>query len=325
MFWESETNYLQVNLSSTRYLGRQHVAEQFFDLFQRYRGIYVPEKWDTEERTRRSFDETTKTEIINEWIAPKKMKYLVFHRRRPVEIQMSFTIERFGRAKFNQFSLYVRDKYFRNQANLDELLRFTVEVCKIISADYGFISHIVQERRQSPVLTPAERLPGVYWANFFGRPYIDFFGREKLLASPCHEVREISQDLIALLADESPLSTQMLDGDELVTDIKNYLDQNAFPGPRFPDEPCAVPKFDFRDVRWGIEAVAEESLDQRLTRIRADLESRGYKTISEGSDNIMLRAEDDSVVVVDLKSGDISFDTTGKFLHQPGSASSRRI
>lgn len=318
MFWDRETDYLQINLSSTRYLGRQHVAEQFLDLLQRYRGIYLPEKWDTEERTRRLFDETKKTEIIEEWIAPKKMQYVVFHRKRPVEIQMSFTVERFGRAKFNEFSAYVRDKYFRNHANLDELLRFTVDVCGIISADYGFISHIVQERRHSPVLTPAERLPGIYWANFFGRPYIDFFGREKLLATPCHEVREVSQDLIAVIADESPLSPEMLARDEIVTGIKNYLNQNAFAGPGFPDEPCAVPDFDFRDVRWGIETVAEESLEQRLARIRADLESRGYKTIAEGSDNIMLRAEDGSVVAVDLKSGDISFDTTGKFLQQPG-------
>jgi hypothetical protein len=317
MFWERETDYLQINLSSTRYLGRQHVAEQFLDLLQRYRGIYVPEKWDTEERTRRLFDETRRTEMIKEWIAPKKMQYLVFHRKRPVEIQMSFSIERFGRAKFNQFSAYARDKHFRNAANLDELLRFTVDVCQIISADYGFIAHTVQERRQSPVLTPAERLPGVYWANFFGRPYIEFFGREKLLTTPCYEVRGISEDLICILADESPSSTRMLESDDIVRGIRDYLDQNAFAGPHFPDEPCAVPKFDFRDVRWAIEAVAEESFEQRLTRIRADLESRGYETIAEGSDNIMLRAEDGSVVVVDFKSGDVSFDATGKSLDQP--------
>lgn len=231
---------------------------------------------------------------------------------------MSFSIERFGRAKFNEFSLYVRDKYFRSEANVDELLRFTVDVCEIISADYGFISHTIQERRQSPVLTPAERLPGVYWANFFGRHYIEFFGREKLLKTPCHEVREISQDLIALIADESPLSAEMLERDEIATDVKNYLDQNAFAGPDFPDEPCAVPEFDFRDVRWGIETVPEESLGRRLARIRAELENRGYKPIAEGPDKVMLRAEDGSVVAVDLKSGDISFDTTGKFLQQWG-------
>jgi hypothetical protein len=314
MFWQNETDYLQVKLVTTRYLGRQHVAEQFLDLLFRYGGIYVPEKWDTEERTRRIFEATRLTEILDEWTAPTKMHEIVFHRKRPAEIQMSVSIERFGRAKFNEFSIYIRDKYLKDPVKLDEVFRFCVDVCEIISADYGFISHVVQERRQSPVLTPAERLPGVYWANLFGRPYIDFFGREKLLATPCHEVREISQDLIAVLADDSPLSPQMLKDDEIVGGIKNYLNQKAFAGPRFPDEPCAVPKFDFRDVRWGIDPIAEESLEQMLARIQADLESRGYKIVVAGQDYVTMRGEGDSVVTVELKSGNVSFDTTGEFL-----------
>jgi hypothetical protein len=324
MFSGNEKDYLQVNLVTTHYLGRQHVAERFLDLLFRYGGIYVPEKWDTDERTRRVLDGTRLTDIVSEWIAPTKMHEIVFHRKRPFEIQMSFSIERFQRAKFNDFSVYVRDKYFRDHSKFDELLRFCLDVCDIISADYGFICHTIQERRQSPMLTPAERLPGVYWANFFGRPYIDFFGRDKLLGTPCHAVRQISEDLIVVIADESPVGPEMLERDEIVSSIKKYLDQNAFAGPNFPDEPCAVPQFDFRDVRWRTERLADESTEQRIVRIRAELESNGYKTIAERPDNITMRGEDGSLLVIDLKSGDLSLDTTGRFLDQPGSVGGQR-
>jgi hypothetical protein len=90
-------------------------------------------------------------------------------------------------------------------------------------------------RKDNPTYLHQQRLSGIYWANFFGRPYITFFGREKLLASPC-TVREINDDLILLLTAESPLQREMMENDA-VTD----LNQNAFAGPRFPDEKCTVP------------------------------------------------------------------------------------
>src|SRR5262249_36006558 len=157
--------------------------------------------------------------------SPEEMKYLFFHRKRPFEIELFLSIDRFARAKFNDFSAYVRDKYFKQPGKVEEFLRFSLDLSAIFGADYGFISHTLQERRQSPVLTPAERLPGIYWANFFGRPYIEFFGRDRLLAAPCYQVREISESLVLLLAAESPYRPDMLDNDQIVERIKHYLGQ----------------------------------------------------------------------------------------------------
>ncbi len=106
----------------------------------------------------------------------------------------------------------------------------------------------------------------------------------------------------------------MLESDEIVSSIKNYLDQNAFASPDFPDEPCAVPQFDFSDVRWNIERLPDESVEQRLVRIRAELESRGCKPVAERPDKTTLRGEDGSVIAFALKTGDVSLDTTGEII-----------
>ena len=133
-------------------------------------------------------------------------------------------------------------------------------------------------KRQSPILTPAERLPGIFWANFFGRPYIEFFGREKLLAAPSTNAHVITDNLLLLLTAESPFEKEVLDSAEVENSVKSYLNQNAFAGPNFPDEPCAVPTFDFSDVRWGEEEEEEEveSTKDKLARLRSDFEAKGY-------------------------------------------------
>jgi hypothetical protein len=313
MFLAKGDEYVKINLSTTRYLGRQYVATQFLDLLVRYGEIYTPERWDVQQKTRHRFDHGTIPDVIKEWTRPEDWKTIFFYRKRHAEIEMSLDIKRSSHAKFNEFSAYVRDEYFKGAPQEQELLHFIIELCSIIHPVYGLIAHKKQERRQSPVLTPAERLPGIYWANLFGRPYIDFFGREKLLATPCYEVREISDDLILLLTADSPYRPEMVESDEIVTRVKEYLNHNAFAGPGFPNERCSVPQFDFSDVRWGAEEPLEESSQEKLTRIRYELEAKGYVVINEAQGQITFRAKDGSVAFVDVSTGNISLDMTGEF------------
>lgn len=310
MFRDKDKDYIQMDLSTTRYLARQDVVERFLDLLAHYGGVYIPERWDTQERSRRIFERASLPDIMMEWTLPQKRQYIFFHRKRPIEIQMFLRLERFAHAKFNDFTAYIRDKYFDAPGKVEEFLRFAIDLSSIISADYGFISHAKQECRQSPVLTPAERLPGIYWANFFGRPYIEFFGREKLLATPCYEVREISDDLILLLTADNPYRSEMVESDEVVNHIKEYLGKKAFAGPRFPDEPCEVPQFDFSDLRFETEPQPEESAVEKLARIRSEFEAKGYELIKESSGRLTLRAKDGSVAVFDINTGEVSLDTT---------------
>jgi hypothetical protein len=51
-----------------------------------------------------------------------------------------------------------------------------------------------------------KHLPGIYWANFFGPRYIDFFGEERLMSAPAHEARWLGEAGILLLVSESPFA-----------------------------------------------------------------------------------------------------------------------
>jgi hypothetical protein len=302
--------FIKAEVFTTKYLGREDVAVNLLNLLLRNNTPYVPEKWGTDERPRYGINLNDLSPIIEEWLAPMASKHLLFARKRPAPAQLWLSIERFARAKFNRFIAYISDKYFKKAGQENELLDLITNICLATDAVYGFIAHKTQESRQSPILTPAERLPGIYWANFFGQPYIDFFGGEKLLATPCHEVREINENLILLLTAESPFQPEMLENDDIPNLIKGYLNQKAFAGPRFPDEPCEVPRFDFSDLRPKTETIVETP-DQKLSRIIVELDAKDYKLINRSQDQITFRGKDNSTVVVNLKTGSISLDITG--------------
>lgn len=312
MFWQNQNNFVEGRFYTTSYLGREIVWDQIDNLFRKYADIYLPEKWGTDDRTKNLFSQNACETIKAEWTAREDMKQICFSRKRPVENLFCFSIERFARAKFNDCSFFIRDKYLQEESNSQQLMNFMIDLCRIIGTDYGFIAHTRQERRQSPVLTPAERLPGIYWANFLGRPYIEFFGREKLLATPCHDVREISDDLILLLTAERPDAAEMIDTDNAVNQVKTYLNQNAFAGPNFPDEPCSVPRFNFGDLRWTTEFPVEETEEEKVARLRTDLQAKGYELIEEKNGYMVFRADNDSVVRVDKNRAEISVDVTGQ-------------
>lgn len=44
-------------------------------------------------------------------------------------------------------------------------------------------------------------LPGLYWLNFFGGPYRDLIGKERLLSAPGHETAEIDAGVLVCLAE----------------------------------------------------------------------------------------------------------------------------
>lgn len=41
--------------------------------------------------------------------------------------------------------------------------------------------------------------PGLYWLNFFGRPYVDLMGRDRLLSAPAYEVKSVDDGVLIAL------------------------------------------------------------------------------------------------------------------------------
>ena len=102
------------------------------------------------------------------------------------------------------------------------------------------------------------RHPELAWINYFGRPYIDLFGREKLLSAPCYRTFEISEDLIGLQMTEDLF--QPIPSDVRYA-VKKHLGEDAFveEGKWYRMYKTGrVPAFDFSNVLFDPSKPIEE-------------------------------------------------------------------
>lgn len=60
------------------------------------------------------------------------------------------------------------------------------------------------ERSWEPIgLDVSRGLPGLYWVNYFGAPYLKLIGRERLLSAPAWSVKDVGQGILLELDAES--------------------------------------------------------------------------------------------------------------------------
>lgn len=70
------------------------------------------------------------------------------------------------------------------------------------------------------------RLPDIPWGSFFGRPYIDMFGRDKLLRAPFHSVKELPSGHIFAQLTESIMDPEL--PQERRAAVREWLGEDCF-------------------------------------------------------------------------------------------------
>lgn len=85
-------------------------------------------------------------------------------------------------------------------------------------------------------------LPGLYWLNFFGRPYCALMGKERLLTAPAHKTKEIDSGVLLLLAaDPKAWNTPEYSASE--KRVLSHLGDQHFFNPREPQRGTIAPDF----------------------------------------------------------------------------------
>jgi hypothetical protein len=88
----------------------------------------------------------------------------------------------------------------------------------------------------------AEGLPGLYWLNYFGAPYVELIGRERLLTSPAYEVKAVGDGvLVALDASAEAWQSEAYRQREQATTA--HLGQQYFFSRWEPDRKTVAPNF----------------------------------------------------------------------------------
>jgi hypothetical protein len=115
-------------------------------------------------------------------------------------------------------------------------------------ADYGFLHLVTPNDRRGaapgsveyvaddePSLFVAEHrlsrwLPDIYWGNLLGPPYVELFGRERILSAPAQQVEQVGPELFYLQLTErlEDLRDHWDDVAAVRDEVKRHLGENAF-------------------------------------------------------------------------------------------------
>ncbi len=169
-----------------------------------------------------------------------------------------------------EITMYFRDADWFTQNTKNEQLfwEFLGEIAEYAQCDFGSMQYTTAAEEKGfqegkikywiwthSSTTLIDYMPKVYFVNIFGLPYIELFGKEKILSAPCHLVQELKCGSIWLqLLPGLPKNIEDL---TLLEDRKKlvieHLNNNAFFDATLPpNHKYNVPKFDLLALKAPI-------------------------------------------------------------------------
>lgn len=215
-------------------------------------------------------------EVFNSYCGPRKVsvdgiesdvfvnELVFFFAKKPLKFYFTIGFGG-GRANYGHNSVSLSLETFNSDKLQKNVRNLFTEMCLLLATDFARLQFYTAQENYNHkrsigtdiVLSDLmSGLPDVYAITVFGKPYLDFFGREKVLTSPCAKVEEVSTDLIWMqltdyLFDERGSKESLLNIREAV---KAHLNNNAFYDILAPwEHQYGVPQFDLSEIRKPIE------------------------------------------------------------------------
>ena len=224
---------------------------------------FFPTVYDVYEPLRRKCSKRDIAEIVRVWLNEENAavtaqyhygmgELLMEHRRKP-KISYHMYWEKSQQARFNYFILSADSEFLTDAKNFQAFLTLCMKLSSLLETVHGEIANRAFPEWTDPINLQV-RHPELHWMTLFGKPYIELFGRDKLLNAPCYRTKAIGENMIALQMAESPFEAVT---DEMRSAVKTYLDPEAFVE---NGKSCRsyktghVPHFDFSNVLFDKSA-----------------------------------------------------------------------
>jgi len=249
-----------LNLRTNLFLGTREMGEKILNCLIRSGEVFTPSAFWIGQSTLQKqvkFDPRDLSLPLESWTDHRYSLGIIAERREPVLafLNVAATDHAMFDNLFLRFSLsgkggeFNRDleKLFIDLVGVENFLKVAKNLYTIVEANSGAIANDYHEHRlgehfdrdgnllgYNPPNIP-HALPGLFWANFFGPEYVDLLGREKLLSSPVHEVRQLQDGGLLLLLSESPFDAPRSEYQAQKKRFYDYLGDDVFTGDLLPN------------------------------------------------------------------------------------------
>jgi hypothetical protein len=247
---------LDIGILSPRPLSTKEEGRAFLELLCNSMPELAPQRYGNYEPLKALFDCVRLEEALEAWKWP-----FLWKRRQPLA----------------EGNVWMRDPkvhaaiYVSTQAkSVDEarLIMFFQEAVNLVRADFSYLNIMTKEEVDAAekneiahqMIAPFTQgvtthdlrkyLPNICWATVFGPPYVQLFGRERLLSAPAAVVQELADETIYIQLSESLLDPKWKydDFNAVRREVKEYLDRDAFFDPDLGiAKQYRIPEFEWRD------------------------------------------------------------------------------
>jgi len=258
----AESNKIRIDVWTEHFLGTKTKCEELLGLVERMDGAqWLPERWSNCEPVRSIFGQDAYPLICSEWTQERGGRVsneMFFRKKKPFgEIWVSTWRGRVP--SLNRVSLSLDAKAFATGDGVKRLEAIVLSFIDWSQAIYATAWHTKQAHCRVAQMTPLKRLERLDWLTFFGRPYLELFGGEaRVLSVPWFSAQQVFGGAL-LTAAACPDSPQMVESDQTLLDLEQYLGDDAFARDFYLQETCRVPSFDLSETTTGQSEVAKEN------------------------------------------------------------------
>lgn len=272
----------------------------------------------------------------------------IFERKRKPACLCSVNWERLPHVAFSQSWYTVEGKFIQDERHLDEWLTFAAGLIERHEA--WFARYALREESNAKNFlkwritgrgAPSQKywvagssrgigmklengIPGIYWGNYFGPFYVDWFGRGKFDDLPCVEKRWLETGGIFFTTAPTPFGWNTPEARQMQQSVKEHLGKDAFfdyetvfarvrrlepiPDnfePELFQSSRRLPDFPFTVMPPHIQS---RPVAEQLARARQAFEGQGYTPIEEGERMLLFRDDTGGILRVTVgKGGSIEY------------------
>ena len=274
-----------LELCTTRHIGTKEKAKEFFKLLEKY--DILPDKIGYHEPLKEiySFDKAIEMWMFDDGVFPNIAKSgdIIGKKKDPnVRLDVSWAFgEKIGVP--NYVNLWFTKKSFKQlRPKIEDLFK---DMIFCLDAFYGYVSDYNWVMHQSVTGTIETRMPGIFWCNYFGDVYVNFFGKEKILNASWFKTEVLDNGGIIAYLTEEP-DKELFDDANILTSpnkdirkkhnilelrVKEQLGKDSFGEPwdeqavfssieeslNYKNQEKNVPKLDMSEIRRPVSEFKE--------------------------------------------------------------------
>ncbi len=245
-----------MNLKSLSEWATDNSGQEIFEILLKS-DFFVPDKFDSREPERYVFNEENQSRFLEFW--KSEIKFLILKKIKPHISWIMIRMWPKNMNRFNEMSASFDSRYLSEKNGINNLVSFAKKLYLWGRVDHGYICHeedwnnknyfgsftkITKDRYSfTGGISLIENLPGIYWVNFFGPAYVDFFGEVKFKEIQTFSKEKMKNGGYLLIISETPNEFKSKNIIEEQNKIVEFLNKKAFFEKSKPQKKCCAPDF----------------------------------------------------------------------------------